>query len=110
MGTSGVFRARFADARRIAHPERVRPDRFLFTLGVTPMFLFSGVFFPLAGLPTWVQQVAWASPLYHLVEAFRALAIGTGLAGAALHAIWMLVVTLALWGLPSLVLRRRLRG
>ena len=74
------------------------------------MFLFSGVFFPLAGLPTWVQAVAWASPLYHLVETVRALALGTlGLVTLA-HIAWMIGLTFAAWGLPALVLRRRLRG
>ncbi|HVM46197.1 MAG TPA: ABC transporter permease [Candidatus Thermoplasmatota archaeon] len=92
---------------RIKHMDQLT---FLFTLGVTPMFLFSGVFFPLAGLPAWVQTVAWASPLYHLVEVVRALAIGALSSTTLLHLAWMVGVTLALWGLPSLVLRRRLRG
>lgn len=83
---------------------------FLFTLGVTPMFLFSGVFFPIAGLPAWVQTVAWASPLFHLVETTRALALGAVGAGVLAHLAWMVGLTVALWGLPALVLRRRLRG
>lgn len=46
---------------------------FLF---ITPMFLFSGVFFPLAALPPWAQGVAWCLPLTFLVSALRALALG----------------------------------
>lgn len=92
---------------RLKHMDQIT---FLFTLGITPMFLFSGVFFPLEGLPTWVQQVAWASPLYHLVETFRALTLGILSPRALAHVGMMLLLTVALWGLPSLVLRRRLRG
>jgi lipooligosaccharide transport system permease protein len=46
---------------------------FLF---VTPMFLFSGTFFPLNGLPLWAQQVALVLPLTHLVNVVRALNYG----------------------------------
>lgn len=46
---------------------------FLF---VTPMFLFSGTFFPLENLPPWAQQVAFVLPLTHLVNLARALGFG----------------------------------
>lgn len=81
---------------------------FFFTLGVTPMFLFSGIFFPLTGLPTPIQVVAWFSPLYHLVEVTRGLALGEVSIGLAGHFAWMVVVTALVWGLPALVLRKRL--
>ena len=82
---------------------------FFFTLGVTPMFLFSGVFFPLDGLPPLVRGVAWLSPLYHLVEVVRALTLGrVGLATAG-HVAWMLAVLALAWGIPGLALRKRLR-
>ncbi|MEJ5376917.1 MAG: ABC transporter permease [bacterium] len=43
---------------------------------ISPMFLFSGTFFPLEVLPQWVRPLAWALPLTHLVEASRSLALG----------------------------------
>lgn len=46
---------------------------FLF---VTPMFLFSGTFFPLETLPLWAQRVAQVFPLTHLVGLVRGLAFG----------------------------------
>ncbi len=46
---------------------------FLF---ITPMFLFSGVFFPLSSLPAWAQGVAWCLPLTFLVSALRSFALG----------------------------------
>jgi lipooligosaccharide transport system permease protein len=45
---------------------------FLF---ITPMFLFSGTFFPLEQLPAWAQWLAWVFPLTHAVELTRALAL-----------------------------------
>ncbi len=45
-------------------------------LVVTPMFLFSGTFFPLEQLPAWAQRLAWALPLTHLVHLARASALG----------------------------------
>jgi lipooligosaccharide transport system permease protein len=45
---------------------------FLF---ITPMFLFSGTFFPLDQLPFWAKILAWVFPLTHVVELTRALAL-----------------------------------
>lgn len=50
----------------------------LFRLVQTPLMLFSGTFFPVSQLPVWLQPVAWVTPLWHGVEANRALALGTG--------------------------------
>jgi len=46
------------------------------SLFVTPLFLFSGAFFPLGALPSWARAAAQVSPLTHLTDAFRALALG----------------------------------
>lgn len=46
---------------------------FLF---ITPMFLFSGTFFPLENLPAWAQRVAVFLPLTHLVKLTRAFCLG----------------------------------
>jgi lipooligosaccharide transport system permease protein len=55
------------------------PDRFaaLFRFGITPLFLFSGTFFPIESLPAFLQPVAWLSPLWHGVELCRGLMLGT---------------------------------
>jgi lipooligosaccharide transport system permease protein len=47
----------------------------LFRFGIVPLFLFSETFFPLEGLPSWVQPVALASPLWHGVQLVRAVAL-----------------------------------
>lgn len=60
---------------------------FLF---ITPMFLFSGAFFPVDGLPAWASGLAQLLPLYHLTQACRAICLGT-----ATKAIWWSVAYLA---------------
>lgn len=47
-----------------------------FRFVVIPMFLFSGVFFPISNLPDWLQPVAVATPIYHGVELARAIVVG----------------------------------
>lgn len=49
----------------------------LFRFVITPLFLFSGTFFPVASLPTALQAVAWFTPLYHGVSLTRGLSLGT---------------------------------
>jgi len=46
---------------------------FLF---VTPMFLFSGTFFPVENLPGWAQKLALLFPLTHLVRLTRHFCLG----------------------------------
>jgi lipooligosaccharide transport system permease protein len=51
-------------------------DFDLIQLVVLPMFLFSGTFFPLDGLPDIVRFIVYLTPLYHGVELLRALSLG----------------------------------
>jgi lipooligosaccharide transport system permease protein len=51
---------------------------FVFRFIITPLFLFSGTFFPISQLPDQIEWVAWLTPLFHGVELTRALAIGHG--------------------------------
>lgn len=50
---------------------------YYFTFGVSLMFYFSGIFFPLSSMPGPLQVVAWSLPLAHGVAITRALALGT---------------------------------
>jgi lipooligosaccharide transport system permease protein len=81
---------------------------YFFTLGITPMFLFSGIFFPFEELPRWVESVAWLTPLYHLVEITRAMATGPEAHWVAIHAVWLAGVSAALFLIPVWALNRRL--
>jgi lipooligosaccharide transport system permease protein len=48
----------------------------LFRLGITPMFLFSGTFFPVETLPAALRAIAYATPLWHGAELCRDLMLG----------------------------------
>jgi lipooligosaccharide transport system permease protein len=81
---------------------------YFFTLFITPMFLFSGIFFPLTRLPDALEVVAWFTPLYHLVNLMRELATGPALGSVLGNGAWLAVLTLALFPLPVLKMRSRL--
>lgn len=49
---------------------------YYFTLFIAPMFFFSGIFFPVRKLGPWVERLAWAFPLTHLVTISRSLLSG----------------------------------
>jgi len=55
------------------------PEKFnaVFRFGITPLFLFSGTFYPIDTLPQGLQVLAWLTPLFHGVELTRALSLGT---------------------------------
>jgi len=55
------------------------PARFnvIFRFIITPLFLFSGVFFPVSQLPGPLQTAAAFTPLFHGVELTRGLALQT---------------------------------
>lgn len=54
-----------------------RDDSFngLFRFVITPLFLFSGTFFPLEIAPSWIQGIANATPLYHGIQLVRDLSL-----------------------------------
>jgi lipooligosaccharide transport system permease protein len=81
---------------------------FYYTLFITPLFLFSGIFYPLTRLPDWVHVVAWFTPLYHLVQITRGLVLGPDALSVLGNATWLLVVTAALFVIPARALRLRL--
>lgn len=81
---------------------------FYFTLFVTPMFLFGGIFYPYDKLPSWAQAAAWCTPLYHLVNVARELATGPDAPAVAGNALWLVVVTAVVLAVPLRAMRRRL--
>lgn len=81
---------------------------FFFTLFITPMFLFGGIFFPFDGLPTWAQVVGWCLPLSHLVAASRDLVLGDLSGWVAVHVAALVALCAALFPIPLRRLRRTL--
>jgi lipooligosaccharide transport system permease protein len=49
----------------------------IWRFGITPLFLFSGTFFPIEQLPEQIRWIAWVLPLWHGVDLARSLALGT---------------------------------
>jgi lipooligosaccharide transport system permease protein len=70
------------------------PNKFnaIFRFGITPLFLFSGTFFPLESIPEQLRPLAWVTPLYHGADLARALSLGTALDNPALAIIHVLVL------------------
>jgi lipooligosaccharide transport system permease protein len=63
----------------------------LFRFVITPMFLFSGTFFPVTRLPHGLRELAYATPLWHGVKLVRGLTLGTATVGPSLLHIAYLV-------------------
>ena len=78
---------------------------FLF---ITPMFLFSGTFFPVSGIPHWAGLFSLIFPLYHLVELTRYFCIGA-MESNPLFNLGYLLVFLAIFGFLALkAMKKRL--
>ncbi len=82
----------------------------IYRLGVFPMFLFSGAFFPISNLPDGLEWAARVLPLWHGVELTRMASLGAwGAASAVAAHLAYLVVLLGFaiwWGVRGL--QRRL--
>lgn len=81
---------------------------YYFTLFVTPMYLFSGVFFPIDNLPAAVGTLAAVLPLHHAVGLVRPILIGAPLEGAWLHALVLLAYAGAAIAVATWLARRRI--
>ncbi|MEO5885445.1 MAG: ABC transporter permease [Candidatus Limnocylindrales bacterium] len=78
------------------------PEKFnaVFRFGITPLFLFSGTFYPVESLPTFLQPLAWVTPLWHGVSLARGLSLGT-VGDAPLLALVHLAVLLGFLGVGA---------
>ncbi|KQC06347.1 MAG: ABC transporter permease [Smithella sp. SDB] len=75
---------------------------------ITPMFLFSGTFFPLTGLPFWAQKLAFLLPLTHLVNLVRALSFGLFNAEALIGFCYLVIFCLIMFPIAIFKMHRRL--
>jgi len=79
---------------------------FLF---ITPMFLFSGTFFPMSVLPLAIQYVALAIlPLAHLVIVNRALTLGIFNISLLMSLLWIILCTTIFFFVSIKLMKRRL--
>jgi lipooligosaccharide transport system permease protein len=101
--------AAFAATQRT--PNRVA---VIFRVGVTPLLLFSGTFFPVESLPNPLQAIAWLSPLWHGVDLSRGVVLGTVgdrplIMGIHVFVLAALVVV-GSWATTRTIERRLIRG
>jgi lipooligosaccharide transport system permease protein len=75
---------------------------------LTPMFLVAGTFFPLEGLPAWVQIIGNANPLYHCVELVRDAVFGNWGWVDLWHVGFLVVFALVSWRLAIRFMERKL--
>ena len=89
----------------VANIEMFNLPVFLF---VTPMFLFSGTFFPLENLPSWAQQFALVFPLTHLTNLARAFSFGHVDLSQLWEISYLLLFSFVFFPLAILKMQRRL--
>ena len=81
----------------------------LYRLGIIPLFLFSGTFFPISQLPGGLQAVAKVTPLWHGVALCRDLALGRAeWAPSLLHLGYVLLVIAVTFAYALRAFTRRL--
>jgi len=107
---TGLLFATMAFAFCLAVPS-IEFVSFYFTLYLTPLFLFSDVFFPLAdrfsGPWLWLAE---ALPLLHPVRLIRAAASGEWQPILFFDLLYIALVSAVLFGIAARVTRRRLSG
>lgn len=81
---------------------------YFFELVVTPIFFFSGTFFPLDDFPRWLRALAYCSPLTHAVAVCRALIAGQAPPHPYVSAAILVIPTVALFYGSIHLMRRRM--
>jgi len=78
-------------------------------LGIMPLFLFSGTFFPTEQLPDAVEPIVWLSPLWHGIELCRGATTGTiNVAMSTIHVFVLIMITAVGAQLGARAFQRRL--
>ena len=75
---------------------------------ITPLFLFAGSFFPIAGLPEWAQVLAELNPLFHCVQLVRHAVFGLNGWVDVWNLAYIVVFGLAMWRLAIVAMTRKL--
>jgi lipooligosaccharide transport system permease protein len=81
---------------------------YYFTLFITPMFFFSGVFFPLSSFPKIVQTISWVIPLTPVVNIARALVWGEFHPELMVALVTIIVLTAVFFCISLVTMRRRI--
>ena len=105
LAVAGIFFAAFA-MTWVGLVPNIDSFNYFFSLIMTPLFLFSGVFFPAEGMPAMVQKAIWLNPLYHLVNLARALTTGSIGTNQLSDLAWLVIATALLLPAPIYLMRR----
>ncbi|HET9652158.1 MAG TPA: ABC transporter permease, partial [Usitatibacter sp.] len=81
---------------------------YWFTLALTPMMLLSGVFYPIANMPPWLQAIAASLPLAHAVAVGRPLLLGRWPEAPLLHLAVLAAYAVAGFWIALALFRKRL--
>ena len=94
----------------MAHAKTWEFFSYFFTFWVTPMFMFSGTFFEVTRFPWFIQAIAWALPMTHVVAVVRPLTAGLPVDPVAAlgHAAYVAALAVAAFLLARHRLSRRL--
>ena len=79
-----------------------------FTVVASPLYFFSGAFFPISVLPGWVQPIVWAAPLTPCVHVARGFVTGDLGMSHVLSIVYIIALTAVLIPVASILLHRRL--
>ena len=70
-------------------------NRFL----VTPMFMFSGTFYPIDSLPIYLRWIGWISPQWHATNLGRAMSYGSHVQPWLIIIHWTVLILMAVIGM-----------
>ena len=82
--------------------------QYYFTLVLTPMVFFSGVFFPGESLPKIIKILVWFFPLKHLMVVARKLTLGQISPRIFIEIAWIVIAIFILILFPLKLFKRRL--
>ena len=75
---------------------------------ITPLFLVAGTFFPLTGLPGWVQALAQLNPLFHCGQLVRHAAVGWEGWADDWNFAFLIIFGLLMWRVAIAAMERKL--
>lgn len=81
---------------------------YFFTLVLTPMLLFSGVYFPVEQMPAWLATIAGTLPLKHAIDIARPLMLGNIPDSIATHVAVLIAYAAVSYYIALVLTRRRL--
>jgi lipooligosaccharide transport system permease protein len=81
---------------------------YYMTLVLTPLFILSGVFYPVSSLPVPLQVFVQVLPLTHAVDLVRPLMAGQPLDNVPLHLAVLAAYAIAGYAIAAVYIRRRL--